>query len=89
MKLVDSKEEIFGVPVIIYDSETQKETSAYMIFDVSEKALKNTMILNHSEAVVGSSASRGICSDGIFYTVSGEKVAAFSVEDGSMISFYK
>ena len=84
--VVDSKEEIFGVPVIIYDSETQKETSAYMIFDVSEKALKNTMILNHSEAVVGSSASRGICSDGIFYTVSGEKVAAFSAEDGSMIS---
>lgn len=84
--VVNSEEEIFGVPVRISDAETQSENSAYMIFDVSEKTLRNTMILKHGEDSVGSFASRGICTDSVFFTVSGNKIVAFSMKDGSVIS---
>ena len=84
--VIDGGEEIFAVPVIISNSETKKETSAYMVFDVSDKTLDNTMILEHSEDVAGDFASRGICTDGTFCTVSGNKVVAFSIKDGSVIS---
>ncbi len=85
--VVIENEDIFGVPVRVYDEETKTESSAYQLFDVSEKTLDKTMILNHSDSVVGSTASRGVCIDGIFYAVSGDKITAFSIEDGKMISF--
>lgn len=85
--VVIENEDIFGVPVRVYDEETKTEDSAYLLFDVSDKTLDKTMILTHSDSVVGSTASRGVCIDGIFYAVSGDKITAFSVEDGKMISY--
>lgn len=80
-------EDVFGVPVRVYDAEAKTEGSAYLLFDVSEKTLDKTMILTHSDSVVGNTASRGVCIDGIFYAVSGDKITAFSIEDGKMISY--
>lgn len=77
---------MFGVPVRIYNEEEKTESSAYMLFDVSEKTLDKISFLNHSDDVVGNSASRAICIGDVFYTVSGDKIVAFSVNDGKMIS---
>ncbi len=85
--VVIENEDIFGVPVKVYNEETKTEGSAYLLFDVSEKTLDKTMILTHSDSVVGNTASRGVCIDGIFYAVSGDKITAFSIEDGKMISY--
>lgn len=77
---------MFGIPVKIYDEETRNETSAYQMFDVSDKTFVNAGCFNHSETVIGSAATRGIYENGVFYTVSGEKIVAFSIDDCSVLA---
>ena len=84
--IVIPDKEMFGIPVKIFDSESQTETSAYMIFDVSDVNFDNIGYFSHSEAVTGSSASRSAYDNGVLYTVSGEKIVAFSIDDGSVIA---
>ena len=77
---------MFGIPVKIYDKENQKETSAYMMFDVSDKTFVNAGYFNHNETAVGSAATRSLYENGVLYTVSGEKIVAFSIDDRSIIA---
>lgn len=84
--IVIPDKKMFGIPVKIYDSESQTETSAYMIFDVSDGNFDNIGYFSHSETVTGSSASRSAYDNGVLYTVSGEKIVAFSIDDGSVIA---
>ncbi len=84
--IVIPENNMFGIPVKIYNEETQRETSAYMMFDVSDKTFVNAGYFNHHETAVGSAATRSLYENGVLYTVSGEKVVAFSIDDRSILA---
>lgn len=77
---------IFGVPVVVSDEEKGTEVSAYMLFDVSEGKINPVGLCRHDESYVGDAAVRADYNNGTVYTVSGRKVAAFSVDDCKIIS---
>ncbi len=84
--IVIPEKNMFGIPVKMYNEETQGETSSYMMFDVSNKTFTDAGLFNHNETVIGAAATRSIYDNGVLYTVSGEKVVAFSIADGSILA---
>lgn len=84
--MIISDMKIFGVPVVAVDNETGTETSAYMMFDVSDGKITPAGLCRHSEFYVGDAAVRATCIDGTVYTVSGEKIVAFSADKWNKIS---
>lgn len=84
--IVIPEKNMFGIPVKMYDEKTRSEASAYMMFDVSGKTFVNAGCFNHSETVIGSAATRSLYENGVLYTVSGEKIVAFSINDCSILA---
>lgn len=78
--MVIPQKEMFGVPAVVSDAEAGAEYSAYMIFDVSDGEIKLVGICRHDEFYVGDAAVRAVYDNGTIYTVSGEKISAFSAE---------
>ncbi len=78
--MIISGKEIFGIPVVVSDNETGSEVSAYMMFDVSEGEITPAGSCLHAESYVGDAAVRAICIGETVYTVSGEKVVAFTAD---------
>lgn len=78
--MIISEKEIFGIPVVINDGETDSDVSAYLLFDISQGDIVNLGLCRHDEHYVGDAAVRAICIDGTVYTVSGERISAFSLE---------
>ena len=82
---------LFGFPVVkIHRNENGPElqTSAYVLYKITENGIEKAGEYNHfdNEPYVGDAAVRGACIGGTLYTVSGEKVVAFSIGDSSVIS---
>ena len=73
--------QIFGVPVVMKNSQDGTEASAYVLFDTSEGVIKPIGTYNHDISYIGDAAVRGTCIKNILYTVSGEKVVAFLIGD--------
>lgn len=84
--LLDGEKMLFGIPVVNHNPATDKEISAYILFNVADGAITPIGIYNHDTSHTGDAAVRGICIGGTLYTVSGEKVAAFDVEASTLIS---
>ncbi len=80
-----SDKKIFGIPVVKINEENGTEISGYALFDASEGKIEEIGVYNH-DAYVGDAAVRGICIGDILYTVSGEKIVAFPINDGSLNS---
>ncbi len=74
------EKEIFGVPVVLNDSGTDSEISAYLLFDVSAGSIIPAGLCRHDEQYVGDAAVRAAYIDGTLYTVSGERISAFSAD---------
>ncbi|MGN0547854.1 MAG: beta-propeller domain-containing protein [Acutalibacteraceae bacterium] len=82
---------LFGFPVVkIYRNEDGPElqTSAYVLYKITDKGIEEAGKYKHFdyEPYVGDAAVRGTCIGGTLYTVSGEKVVAFSISDSSVVS---
>ena len=84
--LLDSEKMIFGIPVVNHNPATDKEISAYILFNVADGEITPVGTYNHDTAHTGDAAVRGICIGGTLYTVSGEKVTAFDVDASTLIS---
>ncbi len=85
--MVVSDKEMFGVPVVIRDSEKGTESSAYIIFEVAEGKINFVGTCSHNDSYVADAAVRAAYNDGTVYTVSGEKIVAFSADDCKEISY--
>ncbi len=85
--MVDYDKKLFGVPVVSENSEKGTETTAYMLFDVSDNQISLEGVYEHDNDYIGDAAIRSICIGNTLYTVSGEKVVAFSSESHARISF--
>ena len=70
---------VFGMPVIINDSETDSDVSAYLLFGASQGDIVNLGLLRHDEHYVGDAAVRAVCVDNTVYTVSGKRISAFAL----------
>lgn len=77
---------MFGIPVAVNNEESQSDASAYMLFKVDGGKIVHHKTFTHDNAYVGAAAVRSTCIGSTFYTVSGEKVAAFSVDTGNAVS---
>ena len=82
---------LFGFPIVeIHRNEDGPElqTSAYVLYKITENGIEEAGKYKHFdyEPYVGDAAVRGTCIGGTLYTVSGEKVVAFSISDSSVIS---
>mgnify|MGYP003295503694 CR=1 FL=1 len=77
---------IIGVFVLASDTETGVKYPAYMIFKVTDGEIAFAGVCRHDDAYVSDTAVSAIYNNGVIYTVSGEKVAAFSADDFSEIS---
>lgn len=84
--MVVSEKEMFGVPVVVKNIEKGTETSAYLIMDVSDGTIKPVGLCRHEESYVGDAAVRALYNDGTIYTVSGQKIEAFSIDTLENIS---
>ncbi len=84
--MLDTDKKIFGLPIVNRNPSAGTEISAYILFDVSEGVISPIGTYNHDTSYTGDAAVRGTCIDGTLYTVSGERVVAFSVEDCTVIS---
>lgn len=73
---------IFGIPVLKKDSNNGTEITAYALFDMSGGKIVSLGVYNHDISYIGDAAVRGTCIEDILYTVSGEKIVAFSIDGG-------
>lgn len=79
--MIDSEKNIIGIPAMKNDAESRAQSSTYVLFDISGNELVCMGTYEHS--CTGDAAVRGVCIGDIFYTVSGEKVAAFDLNGGT------
>ena len=84
--VLNSDKTVFGIPVIINNPAAGTQISAYLLFDVSDGKISPVGTYNHDTSVIGDAAVRGIFINGTLYTVSGQKISAFSVDDAKIIS---
>lgn len=84
--MLDTDKKIFGLPIVNRNPSAGTEISAYILFDVSEGVISPIGTYNHDTSYTGDAAVRGICIDSTLYTVSGERVVAFSIEECTVIS---
>lgn len=84
--VIVSDKNMFGIPVAVSSEESQSDASAYMLFTVDGGKIVHHKTFVHDSAYVGDAAVRSACIDGVLYTVSGEKISAFSLETGNVVS---
>lgn len=78
--LLIPEKEMFGIPVVADDPEAGAEYSAYLIFNTASGKIEPAGICRHNEFYVSDAAVNAVYDSGIIYTVSGEKISAFSAE---------
>ena len=79
--IIDSDSGSFAIPVI--KSDGSEEQSAYMLFRVSGADLTFAGEFIHESSFAGDAATRAVIAGDTLYTVSGAKIKAFSVAQGS------
>ncbi len=84
--MLDSDGKLFGIPIVKYNPSSETEISAYVLFSVADGVIKPVGTYNHDTSYTGDAAVRGTCIDGVLYTVSGQRVTAFSISEGTVIS---
>ncbi len=83
---LDTEKNLFGIPVINKNPSAGKDISAYILFDVADGAITPVGTYNHDTAYTGDAAVRAVCIGQNLYTVSGERVVAFSIDECTVIS---
>lgn len=81
--------EMFGIPVVNVNAANGTSVSSYMLFSVEQGRITPVGVYNHDTQTVGDVAARAVIIGDRLYTISGEKVVAFSIEDGSVLSSVK
>ena len=74
-------ESILGIPVIRTDPVTKEAVSAYALFNFADKDIKPIGYFNHDVKGRGETELRGTCIGDVFYSISGSKVVAFSIDE--------
>lgn len=84
--LIIPEKELFGIPAVVDDPDAGAEYSAYLIFSVANEKIELVGICRHNEFYVSDAAVNAVYDNGVIYTVSGEKISAFSADTFERIS---
>ncbi|MBQ6267493.1 MAG: beta-propeller domain-containing protein [Clostridia bacterium] len=76
---------LFGLPVITQNEASGAEVSSYLLFTVSDGAIKPKGTYNHARNYLGDAAVYGAVIGDAFYTISGEKICAFELTGSRLI----
>lgn len=84
--LLDAEKKLFGLPIVKHNPSASTEISAYILFDISQGVISPVGTYNHDTSYTGDAAVRGTCINDTLYTVSGERVVSFSIDECTVIS---
>ncbi len=83
--MVMQDENILGIPVIRTDSETKEKALAYALFEFSQNGIRPVGYFNHEMGVETETAMRGTCIGDVFYSITGDRIVAFSISNESRL----
>ena len=78
--------DILGIPVVRRDDVSKESVIAYALFNYSDGDIKPLGFFNHDAKSSGEKSLRGTCIGDIFYSISGNKVVAFSIGEETKLS---
>ncbi len=78
--------EIIGIPIVSYDKETGTGVSSYALLSFSNGQISFVNKFDHNLDYSEDAATRSTLIDDILYTISGEKVVAFSISEGKYLT---
>ncbi len=84
--MVDSEKNLLGIPMIKINPATGAKMSSYVLLNVADGIISPVGIYNHDAgSAFGDMAVRATSIGDTLYTVSGNKITAFSITDSSVI----
>lgn len=78
--------DILGIPVVRRDDVSKESVIAYALFNYSDGDIKPLGFFNHDAKSSGEKSLRGTCIGDIFYSISGNKIVAFSIGEETKLS---
>lgn len=85
--MVDSEKKLLGIPMIKKNPATGTDILSYVLFSVTDGVISPVGTYNHdTKYIEGDAAVRGTSIGNILYTVSGSKITAFSISEGTVVS---
>ncbi len=83
--MVDTEKNLLGIPTVKINPSTGAKMSSYVLLSVSEGTISPVGIYNHDAgSAFGDTAVRATDIGNVLYTVSGNKITAFSISEGSV-----
>ncbi len=76
----------FAIPTVSFNPETGSAVSSYVLFSYADGNLVYINSFDHDVNSNGNNATRCACIGDLLYTVSGEKVVAFSISQAKQLS---
>lgn len=84
--MIMQEEKILGIPVVRTEPTTKETVLAYALFEYANGDIKPVGYFNHETKVDKETAVRGTCIGDVFYSITGNKVVAFSINDEKRLS---
>lgn len=84
--MIMQDEKILGIPVMRKDSATKESVLAYALFKFADGDIKPVGYFNHETKTDEATSVRGTCIGDIFYSITGNKIVAFSISEETRIA---
>lgn len=83
--MVDTERKLLGIPTVKINPSTGAKMSSYVLLSISDGTISPVGIYNHDAgSAFGDTAVRATDIGDMLYTVSGNKITAFSISEGSV-----
>ena len=84
--MIMQDEKILGIPVMRKDAANKEAVLAYALFEFANGKIEPVGCFNHETKVDGATAVRGTCIGDVFYSITGNKIVAFSISEETRIA---
>ena len=84
--MIMQDEKILGIPVMRKDSATKENILAYALFEFANGEIKPVGYFNHETKADGATPVRGTCIGDVFYSITGNRIVAFSISGETRIA---
>ncbi len=84
--MIMQDEKILGIPVLRKDAGTKENVLSYALFRFADGDIKPVGWFNHETKADEATAVRGTCIGDVFYSITGDKIVAFSISEETRIA---
>jgi uncharacterized secreted protein with C-terminal beta-propeller domain len=84
--MIMQDEKILGIPVLRKDAGTKENVLSYALFRFADGDIKPVGWFNHETKADEATAVRGTCIGDVFYSITGNKIVAFSISEETRIA---